>query len=364
MNITRAASAASLSILALALGACGKASADGAGAAGNGDAAIAAQAAAATTAASSETTPAASAASLPAPALAAWEAYARGECKANGEKFAAVRFQPLADDAQAGGSDAPLAGYLQGDFNADGTPDYAVTTDNYGCVNTSGAPAYGNAGPPVDFIISGANGYKVAQGFMAYLASGNLGKHGGRDVVITDASFNGECGPVTKVVWGWTGSKMDVLERRNDKGAKVDQEGCPVGQAAKAGGNFPPIKQGIYVLQGTSCEQAVAQSTPGKEGWPADAFAYFDTKTWGFVFEDGMPWGNRDYKGFEPAGPNRYKIKLHTFGNGDGPGFADSATISVASSTRFSETYNGRTSTYNYCPDASLPAWLRNHYKG
>lgn len=361
MHIRHAASAASLLVMALSLAGCGKQSADGAGAGtGAGDTAAADAASAAAAVPASDKT----ATTLPAPALAAWESYSKGLCKDFGEKFAAVRFYPLAGARSAGEGSDPEGGYLQGDFNSDGTPDFAVTTDNNGCVNTSGGTPYGDAGPPVDFIISGANGYKVAEGFMAYLAAGNLGRHGGRDVVITDVAINGACGPISKVVWGWTGSKMDVLERRNDKGAKVDQEGCPVGQAAKASGNFPPIKQGIYVVQGTSCEQAVAQSTPGKDGWPADAFAFFDDKTWNFVFEDGMPWGNRDYKGFEPAGPNRYKVKLHTFGNGDGPGFADSATISVASPTRFSETYNGNTTTYNYCPDASLPAWLRNHYKG
>ena len=354
MTINRAASAASLLVLALALTACGKQSADGAGAG---------KTAAADTASGATAAPDKAAETLPAPALAAWESYSKTLCKDMGEKFAAVHFYPLASAPATGeGSDAQ-GGYLQGDFNSDGTPDFAVTSDNNGCVNTSGAPPYGNAGPPVDFIISGAKGYKVVEGFMAFLAAGNLGKHGGRDVVITDGAFNGTCGPVTKIVWGWSGSKMDVLERRNDKGAKVDQEGCPAGQAAKASGNFPPVKQGVYVVDGTSCQQAVTQSTPGKDGWPADAFAYFDDKIWNFVFEDGMPWGNRDYKGFEPAGPNRYKIKLHTFGNGDGPGFPDSATINVASPTRFSETYNGQTTTYNYCPDASLPAWLRNHFK-
>lgn len=299
---------------------------------------------------------------LPPAALAAWQADARAYCRDIGEKFVGARFVPLAsDDASAELSEAGQGAFLAGDFNGDGRPDFLAITPSGGC-SFEGAP-YGRAGPPNSFLLSTASGYQVNEGFMGYISTGMIKRRGDRDVLDYRGSFNGTCGFIEYIVWGHAGGKMDVIERRNDKGALVDREGCAV--AAKPSsptGNFPPIPKGFYAA-GMSCAAAIDERAISDRSYPGDNLGIFDDKTWGFFFEDSMPWGNKEYKGFEQSGTNRYRIKVQAFGNGDGPGTPETLTINVTGPGRFSETYMGQTRTYTHCPDSSVPAALRQHFE-
>lgn len=122
-----------------------------------------------------------------------------------GERFAAVRLAPLAERQEAvdlveqqfaGGKD----GFVSADFNADDYPDFVVTTPGHGCV--SDGLAYGDQGPPVDFIVSTAGGHQVFEGFMGWTAPGMITRRDDRDVLDLPSGFNGRCGPVTTVSWG------------------------------------------------------------------------------------------------------------------------------------------------------------------
>ncbi|MGV7120792.1 hypothetical protein [Sphingopyxis sp. 550A] len=267
---------AALGLMAAALTACGSQTtanenANGAAAAQRTVAAAAAPVAAPT----SPTT-------LPPAALSAWETFARGQCRGEGERFVPMRFAPL-----TGGGDvfalvekhfeSKRGGFVTADFNADGTPDFVVTTPGHGCA-TSG-PAYGDQGPPVDFIVSSASGYKAFNGFMGWIAPAMIVQRRGRDVLDLPGGFNGRCGPVTKVTWGWTNNGIDPVERRNDSGKLVDREGCAQASTADGASTAPPVEKGFYATTG-DCPDAIQQQY----------FAYWDGRH------------------IEALGGNRYRI--------------------------------------------------------
>lgn len=169
------------------------------------------------------------ASALPRDALSAWEIYAREQCRNQEERFAAIRFAPLSGHGTANDLvERHLAdgkgGYMTADFNADSDPDFVLITPGYGCVGS--VPAYGDRGAPVDFVVSTASGYRVFDGFVGRIGPGMIARRGDRDVLDLPAGFSGRCGAVSQVTWGWTGSGVGPLERRNDRGALVDGEGC------------------------------------------------------------------------------------------------------------------------------------------
>ncbi len=191
-------------------------------------------------------------ASLPPAALAAWEAYAREQCALDDSRFTSVTFVPLSEMeeqvVEAGQQTVEdRGGFIAADFNGDGRPDFVVATSSHGCA-TQG-PAYGSSGPPNDFILSTADGYLVVDGFMGWTGAATIERRGERDMLVyAGGNLNGSCGTVARVVWGWTGREMDVLERRNERGEIVDQEGCTAREQAASAGSatFPPLQQGIY----------------------------------------------------------------------------------------------------------------------
>ncbi len=294
-------------------------------------------------------------------ALTAWEKHARAMCREVGEKYVGARFAPLRNadaSAEVGGTNG---GFLVGDFNGDGQTDYVAVTASGGCA--SEGPAYGQAGPPNDFILSAPGGYIVQDGFSAFIGPAMVKRRGDRDVLEFDGGFNGECGLVKTVVWGVTNGKVDAIERRNERGEIVDHEGCRLSTRTASPLNaFPPIPKGFYAA-GKNCAAAIAERAESDRSYPGDNLGIFDEENWGFFFEDTMPWGNKTYTGFEMIGPNRYRIKLLTFGNGDGPGLAETATIAIVGPGKFTETYLGHSTTYTHCPANSVPASLRKHFE-
>ena len=184
-------------------------------------------------------------AALPAAALAAWERHARGECRDMGARFGAVRFIPIQSVDPEREPAANEGVFFAAEFNGDGRPDFVVTTENGGC---AGEPDYGKMGPPHDFIVSTADGYQAAYGFNGYIDPKHVRRRDKRDVIEYNRGWNGDCGYVETIVWAWTGTKMEAIERRNDKGQLVDNEGCAIAAASKqasASGKLP-ILDGLW----------------------------------------------------------------------------------------------------------------------
>lgn len=268
---------------------------------------------------------------LPPAALTAWETFARGQCRDQGERFAAVRFAPLAGRDEAidlveqhfAGN---TGGFVPADFNADGNPDFVVTTPGHGCA--SSGPAYGDQGPPVDFIVSTASGYRVLDGFMGWIAPAMIVRRGDRDVLNLLGGFNGRCGPVTTVTWGWTGNGIDAVERRNDSGQRVDREGCAQTSAAPQTNGATaalPVETGFYANGGAgngSCADAIEQKF----------FAYWD--------------GTH----IEALGGNRYRIRVREVEAAEV--ILNDRIFTVNSRTSLTEQYGAR---WTHCPTAQIP---------
>jgi hypothetical protein len=167
-------------------------------------------------------------------ALAAWEAHARNTCRLMQERFVAKRFERFTGGGQEFTSTGN--GYLTADFNGDGKTDYIMFTPNGGCAEDEGSRSYGSrGGPPTDFVISTPTGYKLFEGFGGWVVADMVKRRGDRDVLVFSDGRNGDCGFIREAVWGWSGNGVEVIERRNDRGALVDQEGCPVNAQVQAG---------------------------------------------------------------------------------------------------------------------------------
>lgn len=275
-------------------------------------------------------TPAAAPTALPPAALSAWESFARGQCRDQGERFAAVRFAPLAGRAEAVDlveqhfADSK-GGFVSADFNADGSTDFVVTTPGHGCVTSS--PAYGDQGPPVDFIVSSGSGYRVFEGFTGWIAPAMIARRDDRDLLDLPGGFNGRCGAVTKVSWGWTGTDIDAVERRNDRGQLVDREGCAhaaVARQPQAAATSLPVEKGFYAFAAGngSCADAIEQQF----------FAYWD--------------GTH----IEALGGNRYRIRFREVEAAEV--ILNDRIFTVNSRTSLTEQYGTR---WTHCPTAQIP---------
>lgn len=141
---------------------------------------------------------------------------------------------------------------LTADFNADGKTDYVISDDRFLCADEGGGQsAWGRAGPHNEFLVSSPSGYALSDGFGSYLDASNIKGRRQGDVIQLDwedMSSEGCAGKFT-ATWSWTGKKMDLTDRRNAKGQKVDELGC----AASASGNLP-IKLGYYGYDGAGVD--------------------------------------------------------------------------------------------------------------
>lgn len=293
---------------------------------------------------------------LPPAALAAWEAFARGQCRDEGERFAGLRLAPLAGRGDAvdlveqhfaGGK----GGFVPADFNADGHPDFVVTTPGHGCVGDG--PAYGDRGPPVDFIVSTGGGYKVFDGFMGWIAPDMFTRRGDRDVLDLPGGFNGRCGLVATVTWGWTGDGVDAVERRNDSGQRVDQEGCAVSTQSPAnqggGGSFPPIEPGYWAAD-ASCSDAIR-----------DALEIpLDQSGLGYFNEQGGWSGRFEVLRYTALGGARYRMH----GREHSEIGAEPAQMDIVVNSRTSFTEPGEFERrYTHCPTSQIPSAVRQEFE-
>lgn len=267
-----------------------------------------------------------------------------------GERFTPVRFVSLAANPNAG-QRATSGGFVQADFNGDGQADFAVVTASQGCA--SEGPGRG----AVDFILSSGSGYRVSEGFAGPFDAGMVKKRNGRDVVEYEGGFFGSCGDVAVAVWGWTGQRMDVVERRNSDGQSVDRQGCPVAArpvAAPAAGNasFPPIEPG-YWAGGVSCAEAIEEAAE----LPPDqaSLHYLDAR--------GGSIGRFEIQRYAALGGNRYRLigREHTE-IGSSPG---QMNITVNSRTSFTAAYSdGYSGSFTHCPTSTIPRAIRADFGG
>jgi hypothetical protein len=177
--------------------------------------------------------------------LSAWEAAKRKECV----------------DYSGGRFDGVNRDFLTADFNSDGQPDYILSELNVAC--DDGTPAYaryGKAGPGNEFLISGASGYRLIEGFSGTIGESNIKRRPAGDVIQFEGAdmSAGACDGTFIITWSWTGTKMDLTDRRNTKGQKVDSMGCPV----SASGSLP-IKLGYYGFADDGCAVALRSYTGG-----------------------------------------------------------------------------------------------------
>lgn len=220
------------------------------------------------------------------------------------------------------------------DFNADGKTDYVLSQENFLCADhPPGQETWGTWGPQYEFLISSTAGYKLDKGFTQRFGIDVVKRPTGDVIQFEREDMSGEgCAGAFTITWSWTGKKMDLTDRRNAKGAKVDERGCPVGGTVSKASGFPPIPEGYYAAN-SSCSDAARDSS-------GTSYLFFDRKTWG-------EWdGSSDIKQISSAGDNAWKIVL------DG---GDSLTIKVTGPSSFTE--YGR--TMRHCPTGTVPADIR-----
>ena len=179
------------------------------------------------------------------PEVGPWIQKVREECMANGARFEGIRDF-----------------VLPADFNGDGREDYVLMWGGANCVDPGGSASggfgWGRAGPTNDFLISTPDGYVVQDGFMSELGRDNIKRRGDRDVIELEGGWNTDGGDVARVVHGWDGSQMQILERFNSAGQSVDGDGYPIGASTsvQAGGGLP-FREGVYIQAGGNCARIV-----------------------------------------------------------------------------------------------------------
>lgn len=302
-------------------------------------------------------TAAAASATLPPAVLAAWERFARGECRDMGVRFGAVRFVPIQSLDPSQESAANEGTFFVAEFNGDGRPDFVVATENWGCAEEAD---HGKMGPPHDFIISTTEGYQAAYGLNGGFGPEDVRRRGKRDIVEYRRGWNGNCGYVQTAVWGWNGTQMDAIEWRDDKGKLVDKEGCAVGaQAAAGSAGFPPLPKGYYAV-GTTCALA-ANAQVATDG--PSSLARFD--------ESALAWfdGGPEIRGLESLGNNRFRVRARSYGNGDDTkGSRADFVIRVTGASSFvtepGSPLFDKQETFTHCPTNIVPKAVRDWFEG
>lgn len=171
------------------------------------------------------------------PEIAQWVEGLRRECNEGGGRWGGV------------------SDYITtGDFNGDGRTDYILNQGGAACphpdLGVAGMFGGGNAGTAHQFLLSGANGgYALHHGFSTgWLEPSNIVRRGDRDVVVLEGSWRRSGGEVTRVIWGWDGNAINVVERQDAQGRSVDEEGRPVRASGRGGGAQAalPFREGEY----------------------------------------------------------------------------------------------------------------------
>ena len=156
-------------------------------------------------------------------ALAAWDSSSQGLCSQLGGTF-----QPLTDISPLPEEDMPFGGsptgFIRADFNGDGKDDFLIKTLNRGCSATDPNAT----GAPVDFVVSDGAGYRSFAASGIQVGSNKLERRGDRDVFKLKGGYGAKCPEPIISVWGWNGQAMAVVERRNEAGEPVGEDGCKV----------------------------------------------------------------------------------------------------------------------------------------
>jgi hypothetical protein len=76
----------------------------------------------------------------------------------------------------------------------------------------------------------------------------NMVRRGDRDVIILEGRWPRPGGDVHRIIWGWNGQAVGVIERQNASGQSVDEDGLPsrdARPAASAAASLP-FREGGY----------------------------------------------------------------------------------------------------------------------
>ena len=137
------------------------------------------------------------------------------------------------DCIDAGGRFSGAADFIRrGEFNGDGRTDYLLLGGGLDCSVDLG----GREGPRNDFLISQSNGgYGLHGGFPAFeVTDEQVVRRNDRDVIALEGTWFRPGGEVHRVLWGWNGSQVAVVERQDQNGRAVDEEGRLLRAAAPA----------------------------------------------------------------------------------------------------------------------------------
>ena len=308
---------------------------------------------------------------IPTAAINVWEENARQKCNSWGAKFENIGFSEIEQTNSNNTAIEKIFGnhnnaYITGDFNGDGKKDYVIITPDGGC-KTDGNTSFGKIGPPNQFLLSNDKGFSIASGFNAWTGPQQIKHVGNSDIIEITDLYNGKCGQVAKTTWGWDGEKITILERRNPQGQLVNQEGCLIlplttVNALQMGNSvkkleFPPIEQGFYSYSVT-CSSAISESRRDR---PSKFIGLFNSRTWGYFYDDGIAWNNIRLENIELMSENQYRLHLRYLGNANGNDQTE-ANMKIFGKDRFSITLKGYTTTYSLCPDAIVPDWLKAQF--
>jgi hypothetical protein len=308
---------------------------------------------------------------IPASAINVWEENARQKCLSWGVKFENTGFSEIPQSGDTTKAvekifSANNNAYISADFNGDGKKDYVIITPDGGC-KTGGNNYYGKIGPPNQFLLSNDRGYSIASGFNAWTSPQQIKHSGNSDIIELNTPYTGKCGQVSKTTWGWDGEKITIIERRNQQGQLVNQEGCllliPTSVNALQMGNsikkadFPPITPGFYTYSVT-CSNAISESRRDR---PSKFIGLFSPNVWGYFYDDGIAWNNIRLEDLDMVSDNQYRLHLRYQGSANSAELTE-ANMKILGNDRFSITLKNYTTTYSLCPDASIPDWLRAQF--
>lgn len=121
--------------------------------------------------------------------------------------------------------------------------------------------------------------------------------------------------------------------------------------------DFPPIEQGFYSYSVT-CSSAVSESRRDR---PSKFIGLFNSRAWGYFYDDGIAWNNIRLENLELINENQYRLHLRYLGSANSNDLTE-ANMKILGKDRFSITLKGYTTTYSLCPDAIVPDWLKAQF--
>ena len=258
------------------------------------------------------------------------------------------------DCIDAGGRFSGAADFIRrGEFNGDGRTDYLLLGGGLDCSVDRG----GREGPRNDFLISQSNGgYGLHGGFPAFeVTDEQVVRRNDRDVIALEGTWFRPGGEVHKILWGWNGAEITVVERQDAQGRAVDEDG----RLLQVADNRPrsvsgglPIPEGFYTTYASrndgSCAAAARNQNAEME------YLYFTREVW-------REWdGDSPISRITNLGGSRWRLHMYHDYEKD---------ITITGQYTFSQTvridldglgrYQDETVNYIFCPINTVPSDVR-----